>query len=131
MPENSTITAQTGEMSWYVVHTYSGYENKAKLALEERIKSCGIFAGEVQKEAVPDMLAAKFASNVVALFLWIVDESRTRPTQQGWDNVPDAFAGTGRTGDEMMLWTVISEDSVVAPPSAPSAQDNAGHFRKT
>ncbi|OVE80713.1 transcription termination/antitermination protein NusG [bacterium K02(2017)] len=24
---------------WYVVHTYSGYEHKAKLALEERIKS--------------------------------------------------------------------------------------------
>ena len=29
----------SGEMSWYVVHTYSGYENKAKLALEERVKS--------------------------------------------------------------------------------------------
>lgn len=27
------------EMAWYVVHTYSGYEHKAKLALEERIKS--------------------------------------------------------------------------------------------
>ena len=25
-------------MAWYVVHTYSGYENKAKLALEERIR---------------------------------------------------------------------------------------------
>jgi transcriptional antiterminator NusG len=27
-----------GSMSWYVVHTYSGYENKAKLALEERVR---------------------------------------------------------------------------------------------
>ncbi len=26
---------------WYVVHTYSGYENKVKTALEERIKSFG------------------------------------------------------------------------------------------
>lgn len=26
-------------MNWYVVHTYSGYENKAKLALEERVKN--------------------------------------------------------------------------------------------
>lgn len=26
---------------WYVVHTYSGYENKVKAALEERIKSFG------------------------------------------------------------------------------------------
>ena len=25
-------------MSWYVVHTYSGYENKAKLALEDAIR---------------------------------------------------------------------------------------------
>ena len=24
-------------MAWYVVHTYSGYENKAKLALEDAI----------------------------------------------------------------------------------------------
>ena len=35
----STVTPPGGEMSWYIVHTYSGYENKAKLALEERIKS--------------------------------------------------------------------------------------------
>lgn len=28
-----------GEMAWYVLHTYSGFENKAKLALEERIRS--------------------------------------------------------------------------------------------
>lgn len=26
-------------MSWYIVHTYSGHENKAKLALEERIRN--------------------------------------------------------------------------------------------
>ncbi len=26
---------------WYVVHTYSGYENKVKLALEEKIRSSG------------------------------------------------------------------------------------------
>ena len=25
-------------LAWYVVHTYSGYENKSKLALEERIR---------------------------------------------------------------------------------------------
>ena len=27
---------------WYVVHTYSGYENKVRAALEERIKSYGV-----------------------------------------------------------------------------------------
>lgn len=29
-------------MKWYVVHTYSGFEHKAKLALEERIRSLGM-----------------------------------------------------------------------------------------
>lgn len=29
-------------MKWYVVHTYSGFENRAKLSLEERIKSLGV-----------------------------------------------------------------------------------------
>ncbi len=27
---------------WYIVHTYSGYENKVKAALEERIKQYGL-----------------------------------------------------------------------------------------
>ena len=27
--------------NWYVIHTYSGYENKAKAGLEERIKNFG------------------------------------------------------------------------------------------
>ena len=26
---------------WYVIHTYSGYENRAKQNLEERIKNLG------------------------------------------------------------------------------------------
>ena len=29
-------------MAWYVVNTYSGYENKAKAALEERIAVHGV-----------------------------------------------------------------------------------------
>lgn len=35
--------------AWYVVHTYSGYENKAKLALEDAIRRSGLEArfGEV------------------------------------------------------------------------------------
>lgn len=30
------------DMKWYVVHTYSGYEVKAKLALEERMRAHGL-----------------------------------------------------------------------------------------
>ncbi len=29
-------------LRWYVVHTYSGYENKVKLALEEKVRSVGL-----------------------------------------------------------------------------------------
>jgi len=32
-------TGNKPDMAWYIVHTYSGFENKAKVALEERIKS--------------------------------------------------------------------------------------------
>lgn len=31
-------------MAWYVVHTYSGFENKAKAALEERVRALGLSA---------------------------------------------------------------------------------------
>jgi transcription termination/antitermination protein NusG len=36
-------------MKWYVVHTYSGHENRAKLSLLERVKTAGFqdFFGEV------------------------------------------------------------------------------------
>jgi transcriptional antiterminator NusG len=38
--ETTPSPSPTGsaDLAWYVVHTYSGYENKAKAALEERIK---------------------------------------------------------------------------------------------
>lgn len=36
---NQEITPDSDKKKWYIVHTYSGYEHKAKLALEERIKS--------------------------------------------------------------------------------------------
>ncbi|MEW6351307.1 MAG: transcription termination/antitermination protein NusG [Thermodesulfobacteriota bacterium] len=29
-------------LRWYVVHTYSGYENKVKLALEEKVRAMGL-----------------------------------------------------------------------------------------
>jgi len=36
-------------MKWYGVHTYSGYENKVKLNLQERIRTMGVeeFFGEI------------------------------------------------------------------------------------
>ncbi len=43
------LVNQMGEKKWYGVHVYSGYENKVKLNMEERIRSLGAeeFFGEV------------------------------------------------------------------------------------
>ncbi len=30
------------EKNWYVVHTYSGYENKVKINLEKRVETMGM-----------------------------------------------------------------------------------------
>lgn len=43
-PESSeaTVEKQNPKMKWYVVHTHSGMENKAKKSLEERIEQYGM-----------------------------------------------------------------------------------------
>ena len=33
------VESETTEAQWYVIHTYSGYENKVKRNLEHRMKS--------------------------------------------------------------------------------------------
>ena len=30
------------ETAWYVIHTYSGYENKVRMNLEKRVESMGM-----------------------------------------------------------------------------------------
>jgi len=41
--ETTTTTPPANDkLKWYVVHTYSGFENKAKTALEDRIKQLGL-----------------------------------------------------------------------------------------
>ena len=41
--EGTGTTSERGSMAmkWFVVHTYSGHENKARLSLQERIKQMG------------------------------------------------------------------------------------------
>jgi transcriptional antiterminator NusG len=38
----ATTETRTPEKRWYVIHTYSGYENKVKANLEHRIESMGM-----------------------------------------------------------------------------------------
>src|SRR5688500_9761143 len=42
-------TGAAPELKWYIVHTYSGHENKARLTLLERVRNASLseFFGEV------------------------------------------------------------------------------------
>ena len=50
-------------MNWYIVHTYSGHENKAKITLLERVRNQGLteFFGEilVPTESVMELKAGQ------------------------------------------------------------------------
>ena len=54
---------QESELKWYIVHTYSGYEAKAKQSLEERVKTKKMdeFFGEIliPSESVVEMVKGK------------------------------------------------------------------------
>ncbi len=60
------------EMKWYVVHTYSGYEAKAKKALEERIKKNGMQSlfGEIliPSESVVEVVQGEKRTSVRKFF---------------------------------------------------------------
>ncbi len=40
--ENLAVGAEVPHKHWYVIHTYSGYENKVKANLEKRVSSMGM-----------------------------------------------------------------------------------------
>lgn len=61
--EGRTILSQRMEKNWYVIHTYSGYENKVKTNLEKRVESMGmqdkIFRVVVPEEEETDTKGGK------------------------------------------------------------------------
>lgn len=52
MSEETPKSGPNDAMKWYVVHTYSGHENRAKLTLLERIKNAG-FEDEFGEILIP------------------------------------------------------------------------------
>ena len=61
--ENAEKQAKKNQKRWYIVHTYSGHENKVKVNLEERIEYMNmgekIFRVEVPQKTVTQMKAGK------------------------------------------------------------------------
>ena len=60
---NETKEAKKNQKRWYIVHTYSGYENKVKVNLEKRIEYMNmgdkIFRIEVPQKTVTQMKSGK------------------------------------------------------------------------
>lgn len=98
---------------WYVVHTYSGYENKVKAALEEKIKTSGkedLF-GEVlvPSEKVVDMVkgqkrttSRKFFPGYILINMELNDET--------WHLVKGIPKVTGFVGGQEMPPTISEEE---------------------
>ncbi len=61
--ENEKKEAKKNQKRWYIVHTYSGYENKVKVNLEKRIEYMNmgdkIFRIEVPQKTVTQMKGGK------------------------------------------------------------------------
>ncbi len=61
--ENEAKDAKKRQKRWYIVHTYSGYENKVKVNLEKRIEYMNmgdkIFRIEVPQKTVTQMKSGK------------------------------------------------------------------------
>jgi len=104
---------QSGEMAWYVVHTYSGFENKAKIALEERIKTLkkDAFFSEiiVPEENVVELVKGqkkttkrRFFPGYILVKMILNDET--------WHIVKDTPKITGFVGDKIKPLPVPESD---------------------
>jgi len=100
------------ELKWYIVHTYSGFENRVKLALEEKIKSLEKedFFGQiiVPTEKVVELVkgkkktsSRKFYPGYIMIQMALTDET--------WHLVQDTDKATGFLGGKTKP-VPISED---------------------
>jgi transcription termination/antitermination protein NusG len=91
-------------MAWYVVHTYSGYEHKAKTALEERIKSLkkGNLFGEVivPEENVVELVKGQKKTTKRRFFPGYI-LVKMHFNEETWHIVKDTPKITGFVGDKI------------------------------
>lgn len=104
---------QNPDMKWYVVHTYSGYEQKAKLALLERIKSAGMedLFGEVliPAETVIEIRKGQKKTATRKFFPSYILVKMVL-TEQTWHLVKDTNRVTGFVGKGKMPPPVSEEE---------------------
>ena len=80
----------SSQLKWYIVHTYSGHENKARLTLLERVRNAGLdnYFGQVlvPTESVMELVKGqrrtttrKFFPGYMFVQMVMDDSSRMRP----------------------------------------------------
>lgn len=101
--------------SWYILHTYSGFEEQVKLQLEERIRNAGQeeFFGEilVPTEQVVEMVkgakktsSRKFFPGYILINVDLNDST--------WHTVRDTPKVTGFVGDDLNPQTLSDDDAM-------------------
>jgi transcriptional antiterminator NusG len=101
--------------SWYILHTYSGFEDQVKIQLEERIRNAGQeeFFGEilVPTEQVVEMVkgakkesARKFFPGYILINVDLNDNT--------WHTVRDTPKVTGFVGDDLNPQTLSDDDAM-------------------
>ena len=114
--EASAARGAAGEKRWYIVHTYSGYEKKAKQALLERSKALGkedhFDEILIPEEQVVEMVKGerrtskrKFFPGYIIVRMVLDDET--------WHIVRDTPRITGFVGGAGHRPTPIADDEVV------------------
>ncbi|MBU0479795.1 MAG: transcription termination/antitermination protein NusG [Proteobacteria bacterium] len=101
--------------AWYILHTYSGFEEQVKTALEERIKNAGQeeFFGEilVPTEQVVEMVkgakktsSRKFFPGYILINVDLNDHT--------WHTVRDTPKVTGFVGDDLNPQVLSDDDAM-------------------
>ena len=97
------MTEKSKEPCWYVVHTYSGYENKVKDTLEKSIKSSNmqdyIFDVRVPVEEVSEIRKGKRVKSTRKVFPGYVIVNMIK-TNESWYVVRNTRGVTGFVGPE-------------------------------
>ena len=102
-PDALKLAERKKQAKWYVVHTYSGYENKVKDTLEKSIKSSGmenyIFEVRVPVEEVTEIKKGKRVKSTRKIFPGYVIVLMIK-TNQSWYVVRNTRGVTGFVGPD-------------------------------
>jgi transcriptional antiterminator NusG len=105
-PPSDGSIASSGGLKWYIVHTYSGHENKARLTLLERVRNANLteFFGDVlvPTESVSELVKGQRRTTTRKffpgyMFVQMVMEDRTFHLVKNTPKITGFLGGTKPT----------------------------------